>query len=135
MTIETAVCTALPAFALTAVLSDTYRAALIRVGASGSYGPQTRAYADLGVDEVQGAGYTKGGQVLKGARVQEIDGRACLGFDDVQWPGADILADGVLVYSETRDGAAVGVLSFGGTYAAVGGDTFVLPLQHFPFRL
>jgi hypothetical protein len=127
--IETAVCSPLVDAALAALAGDTYKVALIRQGAKGTYGPETANYAELGIDEVQGAGYVPGGQVLKGARVVERDGRCCLTFDDAQWPNADIVAVGALIYSTTRKGAAACVLNFGGTYAAVGGDTFLLPID------
>lgn len=110
-----------------------WKAALIRVGAKGAYNRMTASYADLGVDEVQGAGYVKGGAMLKNAKAVMRDGRACLNFDPVQFVGADFAAIGAMIYAS--DTGTVGcTLNFGATFAAVGGGTFVLPMDC-PIRL
>lgn len=129
MSITTAVCPTLAADAVSALLGDEYKVALIRQGALGDHGDLTQNYSDLGADEVKGAGYVAGGQVLKGARLVMRDGRACMDFDPAMWPGGDIHATGALIYSPTRDGRAVCVLDFGGLYGAGVGELFMLPFD------
>lgn len=130
--IDTQVCDPFAEDCMRAVLSAGYRVALIRPNAARNYGRQSASYAELGTDEVTGTGYIKGGAELRNARVEVRDGLACLNFDDVRWPNADIVADGALIYR--ADGRAACVLSFKATHAAVGGETFVLPIDC-PIRL
>lgn len=132
--IQTAVCESFVVDAVQALLQHEYRVALISARATGTYGPQTASYAELGGDEAAGAGYVRGGAVLTGAALVLRDGRVCLQFDPVRWMQADIYAKGALIYSPTREGRACAVLDFGGIYAAVGGDTFFLPFDC-PIRL
>lgn len=129
----TAVCDSFAADAVTAMLGTQYMVALIRNGATGTYDEKTANYSQLAGDEVRGAGYRLGGAPLKNARLVLRDGRACIHFDDVSWPGADIFATGALIYRKP-DGRAAAVLDFGGTHAATGGATFVLPMDC-PIRL
>lgn len=120
------------AAALSSTLADKWRVALIRPNSAQVLDASTR-YADLGADEIRGAGYVPGGQALRGARVERRGEQVCLNFEPARWPGADIYASGALLYNASRD--AVGaVLDFGGVHAAVGGDTFVLPFDC-PIRL
>lgn len=129
MSVQTAVCDAFVSDAIEAMLQAEYRVALIRADARGSYGKQTQAYGELGSDEVSGAGYVAGGARLVGARIALRDGSVCLDFDPVSWAGADIYASGALIYSPSRQGRAACVMDFGGVYAALGGETFHLPID------
>lgn len=132
--IATAVCTSLVTRALQQLLGAEWRVALIRAGAKGIYGSATAGYADLGNDEVQGAGYRRGGAPLANARLELRDGRVCLNFDAVRWNDCDIVTEGALIYAANLDGMAGAVLDFGGTYAATGGHPFYLPMDC-PIRL
>lgn len=134
MSAETAVTDVFMADCLSARLADSYKVALIAERARGSYGAHTKNYSELGIDEVQGAGYQQGGMPLTGPKIVLQNGRVCLDFDDVRWLGADIYAIGALIYSPSRAGRAVCVLDFGGVNAAVNGATFVLPIDC-PVRL
>lgn len=134
MSIQTAVCDAFMVDGLQALLDAEYRVALIRADARGTFGKQTQTYGELGGDEVVGAGYVAGGAKLTGARVALRDGSVCLDFDPARWIGADIYASGALIYSPSRQNRAACVMDFGGIYAAVGGETFNLPIDC-PIRL
>lgn len=127
--ITTAVTDAFAADAIAAMLQVEYRVALIRPNAAGSYGAHTASYDDLGGDEVVGAGYQAGGKTLVNGRAVKLGDRWCMQFDDVRWPNADIIAAGALIYSPTRGGSSACVLGFNAIHAAVGGDTFVLPIM------
>lgn len=130
--IATEVCASWTTALLASVLAEPYRVALIRPDPKGSYGALTTNWAELGGDEVQGAGYTKGGAVLRNPRVVMRDLHACLHFDDVRWVGADFVAAGALIHG--TGGRAVAVLAFGSTFAVVGGGEFLLPIDC-PVRL
>lgn len=134
MSAQTAVTDEFMADCLASRLVDSYKVALISERARGSYGAHTKNYSELGIDEVQGAGYQAGGMPLTGQKIVLENGRVCLDFDDVRWLGADIYAIGALIYSPSRGNRAVCVLDFGGVNAAVNGGTFVLPMNC-PVRL
>ena len=131
--IATAVCNTLAADAVAALVSAPWKVALIRPGHAGSFGPGTQGYKQLGTDEAEGPGYVKGGAVLRGAKVVERDGSACLDFDMAMWPGGGVSAVGALIYREDT-GRAGAVLDFGGTYSAPPGQPFLLPFDC-PVRL
>lgn len=72
----------------------------------------TTAYASA--NEVSGAGYTAGGQALRGFTVTLDDDVACLDWtSDPVWPVASISGRGALIYNRTRSHRAVAVLDFG----------------------
>ena len=96
--------------------SDQYAVALYEHG----IGPDTEAYTTRG--EVSGAGYTAGGQLLKGWKAATKDGAAGIKADDAQWPVCTVKAAGALVYNASHaDKPAVLVLGFGESVVSTNG--------------
>lgn len=131
MSITTAVCDAYIRDSITGVhaVGDTFKLALIRPGASGTHGQATENYRDLGPDELPAAlGYMRGGCVVYGPTAEKAAGMWFARFTDAVWPLASFQATGALLYNETKGGAAVLVLAFGGLYTGNGGP-FIVPLR------
>ena len=105
-----------------------WRVALIRANPSRQLGTQTATFAELGGDEVRGAGYKSGGAALANARIERREERVCLNFDSVHWRDCDFAASGALIYCPALDIAGA-VLDFGGIYAAQSGHPFYLPMD------
>ena len=110
---------------------DVYKMALIKVGASGTYGAATTnvgtpgsgtpSAANLGTDEVTGTGYTSGGATLSGFSVTETGSVARLDFSSPSWSTATISATGAIIYNSSKSNKAVAVFDFGGTITSTAG--------------
>jgi hypothetical protein len=111
--------------------ADVYKLALIKAGASGTYGAGTTnvgtpgtgvpSASNLGTDEVVGTGYTSGGVTLSGFSVTETGSVARLDFTSPSFSSATISATGAIIYNSTRSGKVVGVYDFGGTITSTNG--------------
>jgi hypothetical protein len=69
-------------------------------------------------DEVTGAGYTAGGNILVISQVPtstSTETVAWLNFENSSWPNASFSANGALIYNSTQGNKAVAVLNFGST--------------------
>lgn len=86
----------------------------------------TAAYTS--VNEVVGAGYTAGGNVLTpiAPAGNTTNNTAYLSFNDVTWTGASFVTRGALIYNSTT-GATVAVLNFGNDKTASGTFTITFP--------
>jgi hypothetical protein len=69
-------------------------------------------------DEVTGAGYTAGGNILVISQVPtstNTESVAWLNFENSSWSNASFSANGALIYNSTQGNKAVAVLNFGST--------------------
>lgn len=118
--------------------ADTYKIALIKVGATGTYdatmtnvgtpGSGAPSTSNLGTDEVTGAGYTSGGATLAGFTTSQSGTTAWLDFTvDPTWAASTISAIGAIIYNSTKSGKVAAVLDFGGTITSTNG-TFTVTL-------
>jgi hypothetical protein len=82
-------------------------------------GPETTAYTTAG--EVVGRGYKPGGVPLKGGRVWEDRGSACLTWDSPVIPVSTISANGFMIYCPNRGNKAIFVGSWNATYTSTEG--------------
>ena len=132
MAITTALCDSYVSELLsgTHASGDVYKIALIKVGATGTYGagtlnagtPGTGAptTSNLGTDEVTGTGYTTGGATLAGFSVTGTT-TARLDFTTPSWTTATISAIGAIIYNSSKSNKAVAVFDFGGTVSSTAG--------------
>lgn len=109
MAIEQTLTTAAKAAALQALATGTLKMALYT--ASADLGDNTTVYSTT--NEVVGAGYTAGGEVLTNVTVQTSGTTAYLDFDNVLWSPANFTARGALIYNASSANLAVAVLNFG----------------------
>lgn len=110
--------------------ADVYKIALIKVGATGTYGasvtnagtPGTGSptTANLGTDEVTGTGYTSGGATLAGFSVTGTT-VARLDFTTPTWANSTISAIGAVIYNSSKGNKVVGCYDFGGTITSTNG--------------
>jgi hypothetical protein len=110
------------------IVTDTLRMALYT--AFSDVGPTTAVYTTA--NEVSGAGYTAGGEIITGATVS-VDvqsGTVYVDFDDVSWPGANFTARGALIYNASQGNKSIAVLDFGSdkTFSAVS-NTVTMPVN------
>lgn len=104
--------------------SDVLKMALFTAGAN--LGANTTGYATA--NEVVGAGYTAGGNVVTGVTINANNGIVYVSFDNVSWPGANFVARGALIYNDTQGGKSVAVLDFGADKSfTVNTNTVALP--------
>ena len=111
--------------------ANTYKIALIKVGAAGTYGaavtnagtPGTGSptTANLGTDEVVGTGYTAGGNTLAGFSATLQSSTGCLDFTTTSWSTATISATGAMIYNSSVSNRAVAIFDFGGTITSTAG--------------
>jgi hypothetical protein len=85
--------------------------------ANADLGPDTLVYTTD--NEVTGAGYTAGGQLLTSIPPVLANGVAFLSFQNVLWTSADFITRGALIYNFITS-AAVAVLDFGADKQAAG---------------
>ena len=95
--------------ALQALATGTLKMALYTADAD--LGAGTLVYSTA--NEVVGAGYTAGGNVLTNVTVLASGTTAYLDFDNVVWNPANFTARGALIYNTTLGNLAVAVLDFG----------------------
>jgi hypothetical protein len=84
----------------------------------------TLEYTSL--NEVTGAGYTAGGEILTPIAPASSGSTAYVSFDNVSWTSASFLCRGALIYNSTTN-AAVAVLDFGSDKTASGTFTVTFP--------
>ena len=97
--------------------ADTFKIALYT--ATATLNETTTVYDTT--DEVTGAGYTAGGNILVISQVPtstNTESVAWLNFEISIWPSASFSANGALIYNSTQGNKAVAVLNFGGTKTA-----------------
>lgn len=103
--------------------TDTLKIALYT--ASATLGPNTTVYT--ATDEISGAGYTAGGEVLVNVQVLLSGTTAYVTFDNPSWSGASFTCRGALIYNSTKADRAIAVLDFGSDKTASGTFTIQLP--------
>ncbi len=111
--------------------ASTYKIALIKVGAAGTYnasttnagtpGSGTPTTANLGTDEVTGTGYTSGGNSLAGFSATLQTSTGCLDFTTPTWTTSTISATGAFIYNSSVSNRAVAIFDFGGTITSTAG--------------
>ena len=76
-------------------------------------GPTTAVYTTD--NEVTGAGYTAGGNIITGATINtDVNTNTVyINFNNVSWPGASFTARGALIYNSTQSNKSIAVLDFG----------------------
>lgn len=103
--------------------TDTLKIALYT--ASATLNQSTTVYT--ATDEVVGAGYTAGGEVLVNVQVLLSGTTAYVTFDNPSWSGASFTCRGALIYNSTKADRAIAVLDFGSDKTASGAFTIQLP--------
>lgn len=91
------------------LLTDTIKIALYT--ALADLNENTTVYTTVG--EINGTGYTAGGNTLDGATVSASGNTAYVSFSNEQWPSASFTCRGALIYNETKGNKAIAVLDFG----------------------
>jgi hypothetical protein len=86
-------------------------------------GADTTVYT--ATEEISGAGYTAGGNVLIGVTVNESGTIAYVDFGDASWTGA-LTARGALIYNSSKSNKAIAVLDFGADKTSV--TTFLVQM-------
>lgn len=69
-------------------------------------------------DEVVGAGYAAGGNVLTGVTVNQSGTSAYVDFDNASWTGS-LTARGALIYNSSKANKSIAVLDFGADKTSV----------------
>lgn len=77
-------------------------------------------------DEVVGAGYTAGGEILTPIAPASSGSTAYVSFNNISWLSSSFLCRGALIYNGTTN-AAVAVLDFGSDKIASGTFTVTFP--------
>jgi hypothetical protein len=103
--------------------TDTLKMALYTANANLSQA--TTVYTTA--DEVVGAGYTAGGEVITGAQVLLSGTTAYLTFNNPVWSGASFVCRGALIYNASKADRAIAVIDFGADKTASGTFTVQLP--------
>jgi hypothetical protein len=103
--------------------TDTLKLALYTAAADLSQ--STTVYTTS--DEVVGAGYTAGGEVITGAQVLLSGTTAYLTFNNPAWSGASFVCRGGLIYNASKADRAIAVIDFGADKTASGTFTVQLP--------
>ena len=105
--------------------SDTIKIALVSATTSASNGgPDT--YTSI-TAEINGTGYTAGGEVLSNVAVTQVSSSGVVDFDDVLWTDATFTARGAIIYNSTNSGKIIAVYDFGGDKTVTSG-TFTLSI-------
>jgi hypothetical protein len=89
--------------------TDTFLVALYT--SSAVLGPTTTVYTTS--NEVTGAGYIAGGQLLQNVTVNLSMGTGYVSFDNPSWAGATFTTRGGLIYNSSKANKSVGVFNFG----------------------
>ncbi len=115
----------------THVSTDVFKIALIKVGATGTYGASVTnagtpgsgspTTANLGTDEVTGTGYTSGGATLASLSATLQTATGCLDWANATWPTSTISAIGAIIYNSSKSNKVVGCFDFGGTITSTAG--------------
>jgi len=104
------------------LLTDTLMVALYTGNAV--LDQSTTAYTTT--NEITGAGYTAGGQVLTGVTLNTDDFTVYVDFDDPTWAGS-LTARYALIYNASKANRSVAVLDFGADKTSVVAFTITLP--------
>lgn len=88
--------------------TDVLKIALYTSGST--IGADTTVYTTT--DEIAGAGYTAGGEVMTGVTVNTSGTTAYVDFADVVWTGS-LTARGALIYNSSKSNKSIAVLDFG----------------------
>ena len=102
--------------------TQVYKIALYNANAE--LNSATLVYTTL--NEVTGAGYTAGGEVLTPIAPASSGSTAYVSFDNVSWSASSFICRGALIYNSTTN-AAVAVLDFGSDKTASGTFTVTFP--------
>ena len=78
-------------------------------------------------EEVVGAGYTAGGEILTGVQVLLSGTTAYVTFNNPVWTGASFTCRGGLIYNTSKANRAIAVIDFGADKTASGTFTITLP--------
>lgn len=100
--------------------ADEYRIALYVAGLDGN----VTSYVREG--EVDGPGYTPGGQALTGYSASLVDDVVIIDWNDPVWPQASITARAALIYNYSKQNRAVVVLDLGKNFTSTNGSFKVL---------
>jgi hypothetical protein len=106
--------------------ASSYQYKIALYNANANLDNSTTAYTS--VNEVTGAGYTAGGQVLTPTSLgsDTTNNTAFVSFNNVTWSPASFTTRGALIYNSTT-GAAVFVLNFGSDKTPNGTFTVTFP--------
>lgn len=85
----------------------------------------TTAYS--ATNEITGAGYTAGGEVMTGVTVQSSGTTAYVSFANVTWNPASFTTRCALIYNATKANRSVAVLDFGSDKTATNTFTITMP--------
>jgi len=102
--------------------TQVYKIALYNANAE--LNSATLVYTTL--NEVTGAGYTAGGEVLTPIAPASSGSTAYVSFDNVSWSASSFICRGALIYNSSTN-AAVAVLDFGSDKTASGTFTVTFP--------
>lgn len=91
------------------LLTDTIKIALYT--ALATLDENTTAYSTT--NEVTGAGYVAGGNILTGATVKTSGSVVYVSFDNTSWASATFTCRGALLYNASKADKSVAVLDFG----------------------
>jgi len=98
---------------------DTFKMALYT--SSATLGPTTTAYSPT--NEISGAGYTAGGNILTVSQSPTSGGTtAFISFSNTTWNSASFTCRGALIYNSSQSNKAVAVFDFGSDKTVVGGS-------------
>jgi hypothetical protein len=98
---------------------DTFKMALYT--SSATLGPTTTAYSPT--NEISGAGYTAGGNILTVSQSPTSGGTtAFISFSNTTWNSASFTCRGALIYNSSQSDKAVAVFDFGSDKTVVGGS-------------
>lgn len=106
------------------IASDTLKMSLYTAYAS--LGPDTTAYTSD--NEINGTGYTAGGQTLSNVTINSGSNTVYVSFDNVVWNPAQFTTRGALIYNSTKSNASIAVLDFGADKIQTGNNTFTVTL-------
>ena len=103
--------------------TDTLKMALYT--ASANLSQATTVYTTA--NEVVGAGYTAGGEVLTGVQVLLSGTTAYVVFNNPSWSGTSFVCRGGLIYNTSKANRAIAVIDFGADKTASGPFVVQLP--------
>lgn len=109
---------------------NTFKLALIKPAAAGTYGAASTNYSDItgNSDEASGSGYSSGGAALTSVDPTTSGTTAYGDFNDLTFSTVTLSAIGSMIYNSTNGNRAVILNDFGATYTATAGDfTIVFP--------
>lgn len=108
--------------------ADVLKLALFRATAllSGTFGPATTNYSDMGADEASGTNYSAGGVALTNVTPTSSGTTAFADFLDATFANVTITTCGALIYNSSSGDKSVAVLDFGGDRSRTAADLDIL---------